>query len=400
MTVPTLEPPPLPPTPLERLPVEASESPEGPPRVAWWRRARSWISSAIDWLFGASTLVIGLAVLAALPIAQFLCLGYLLESAGRVGRTGRFVDGFVGIRKASRLGKVVFGIWLCSLPLQLIGSLTRSAELIDPGGPAAGNWRMALGIISGLTALHVIAACARGGRIVQFLWPIGAIGWIKRTWRGGRFYTEPRDACLAFLGSLRLPHYFKLGLLGFLGSLAWLLLPVALIAAGVTNNQPGLTVIGALALGFVVLRLPFLQVRFAVEGRFRAFLETRAIRERYRRAPWAFALALTVTVLASIPLYLLKIEMIPREAAWLPSLVFLIFIGPTRILNGWAYFRGQRRENRRHWFFRLSTRLAMFPVAAVYALFAVLSQFTAWRGLASLYEQHAFLIPVPFISIQ
>ena len=36
----------------------------------------------------------------------------------------------------------------------------------------------------------------------------------------------------------------------------------------------------------------------------------RAVRERFRRAPWAFAFSLLVMLLASIPLYLLKIEMI------------------------------------------------------------------------------------------
>src|SRR5262245_20787945 len=36
----------------------------------------------VTWLFGAASLMIGLAVLAALPILQFLSLGYLLEAGG------------------------------------------------------------------------------------------------------------------------------------------------------------------------------------------------------------------------------------------------------------------------------------------------------------------------------
>ena len=98
--------------------------------------------------------------------------------------------------------------------------------------------------------------------------------------------------------------------------------------------------------------LPFLQVRYAVEGRVSALFSRRAIRDRFRRAPWAFAFSLFALLVAAIPLYLLKIEMIPREAAWLPSLVFVIFLAPARLLTGWAYARSGRRDSPRHWIFR------------------------------------------------
>jgi hypothetical protein len=29
----------------------------------------------------------------------------------------------------------------------------------------------------------------------------------------------------------------------------------------------------------------------------------------------------------------------------------------------------------------------------------ILSQFIAWAGIGSLYEQHAFLLPVPFVGL-
>ena len=174
-------------------------------------------------------------------------------------------------------------------------------------------------------------------------------------------------------------------------------MPVSLIAAG--RAVPPLSLLGILLLGLVFPALPFLQLRFVTEGRFRAFVETRAVRERFRRAPWAFAIALLVTAAAAVPLYLLKIEMIPREAAWLPSLVFLGFTIPARLLTGWAYHRSERRPSRRHWVFRLSARLWLLPVALLYVLFVYFSQFTAWRGVWSLYEQHALLIPVPFFGL-
>ena len=134
-----------------------------------------------------------------------------------------------------------------------------------------------------------------------------------------------------------MPYYFRLGLVGFLGTLAWLIVPAILI--GATQRFPVLGVVGALLLAFIVPFLPFLQVRYAVEGQVSALFSRRAIRDRFLRAPWAFAFSLLVLLVAAIPLYLLKLEMIPREAAWLPSLVFVVFLAPARLLTGWAYAR-------------------------------------------------------------
>jgi hypothetical protein len=361
------------------------------------RRAVRGLAAAVEWLFGAVTLLVGLATLAALPLAQFLSLGYFLESAARVARTGRLRDGFIGVRPAARVGGVAAGIWLATVPAWLIGTLAQSAELIDPGGPAARGWRGALVAVAILTLLHVLAACARGGRLRHFLWPLTHPFWMVRRLRRGGLYAESRDGLWAFLASLHLPYYFRLGLGGFLGTLAWLIVPAILIAAG--GRVPPLGFLGALLLALVVPFLPFLQVRYAVEGRAAALFSRRAIRERFRRAPWAFAFALMVLLLASIPLYLLKIEMIPREAAWLPSVVFVVFLAPARLLTGWAYARSGRRDRPSHWFFRLLGRLAIIPVAAFYVIIVFLSQYTSWDGVASLYQQHAFLLPVPFLNL-
>jgi len=100
-----------------------------------------------------------------------------------------------------------------------------------------------------------------------------------------------------------------------------------------------------------------------------------------------------------VPLYLLKIEMIPREASWLPTLVFVAFLLPARLLVGWAYARSDRRDAPRHWAFRHVARLGLLPVAAFYVLIVFLAQYTSWGGIASLYEQHAFLLPVPFLEM-
>ena len=134
----------------------------------------------------------------------------------------------------------------------------------------------------------------------------------------------------------------------------WLVVPAILI--GATQRFPVLGLFGAILLAVIVPFLPFLQVRYAVEGRVSALFSRRAIRDRFRRAPWAFAFSLFVLLVAAIPLYFLKIEMIPREAAWLPTLVFVVFLAPARLLTGWAYASGHR-DTPRHWVFSDPGRL-------------------------------------------
>jgi cytochrome bd-type quinol oxidase subunit 1 len=152
-------------------------------------------------------------------------------------------------------------------------------------------------------------------------------------------------------------------------------------------------------LAVIVPFLPFLQVRYAVEGRVSAMFSRRAIRDRFRRAPWAFAFSLFVLLAAAIPLYFLKLEMIPREAAWLPSLVFVIFLAPARLLTGWAYACSGRRDSPRHWIFRVLGRVAITAAALLYVAVVFGAQYTSWGGAGSLYEQHAFLLPVPFLNM-
>ena len=364
-------------------------------------RAARWalraVASASDWVFGAVALTIGLAVLASVPVAQLLCFGYLLEASGRVARTGKLRAGLVGVRKASRLGSMVIGVCLFLIPPFLASSFATSAELIDPGGPTARGWRTAYVVVTGLTVPHILAACARGGRVRHFLLPFGNPFWIVRRLRKGGAYGSARDAVAAFVDSLRLSYYFRLGFLGFAGTMIWLFLPVTFLGAG--RRFPLLGLLGALLLGLAAMPLPFLQTRFAVEGRFRSIFELKAVRGQFKRAPWAFAFSLLLTLTFALPLYLFKIEIIPRETAWLPGLVFLAFIVPARVLTGWAYGRSIRREPSRHWFFRWTGRFAMLPVAVLYVLIVFLSQYTAWRGVWSLYEQHAFLLPVPFLGL-
>lgn len=350
------------------------------------------IGSAGEWLFGAVALIVGLSFLAAYPVVQLLSLGYLLEASGRIARTGHLSAGFVGIRKAARIGSLVLGAWLLILPLRLVSSLASSARLIEPHSPADRGWSVALAVLTLLTVLHIVGACWRGGRLRHFLWP-APIRTVRLIFSRGA-YGRARDAVWNYATGLRLSYYFWLGLRGFVGGMIWLAVPITMIAAG--RQAPLVGFLGAVGLVVVVLYLPFVQTQFAADNRLRAMFELGRVRQVYRRGPIAFLVALVATLLFAIPLYLLKIEIVPREAAWLPSLVFVVFMYPARLLTGWAYGYASHREAPRHWLIRQGCRLIMLPAVAFYVLIVFFTQYTSWHGVGSLYEQHAFLVPVPF----
>ncbi len=99
-----------------------------------------------------------------------------------------------------------------------------------------------------------------------------------------------------------------------------------------------------------------------------------------------------------MPLYLLKIELTPQEVAWLPSLLFVVFIFPARLLTGWAVGRAMKHEQPRHFMFRWAARLAALPVVGIYVLIVFFTQYLLWYGPYSMCEQHIFMVPVPFLG--
>jgi hypothetical protein len=359
-------------------------------RLVWVR-----LVSAGEWVFGLASLLLGLAVLSSVLIGQFLVLGYLLEACGRVARGGRFRDGFIGVRAAARLGGVALGCVLLWLPLYGLSIFAENAVIIDPHGAAARQWKTWLTLLSVVFVLHVAAACLRGARFRDFLRPLNVL-WLVRRVRHGGAYAEARDRLWDFTVALRLPYYFWFGLRGFIGAFLWLMVPLALLGQG--HRNPAVGILGGVLLAVVVMYLPFLQARFARDNRLRAYRELRPVREEYRRAPIALAIALVVQLTAAVPLYLLKIEAIPRDVVFLEGLVFLAFIFPARLVEGWAYSRPARREEPRHWTLRWSCRLLVLPVIAAYVLVVWASQHIGWHGVSSLYQQHAFLLPVPFVD--
>lgn len=379
------EPPPL----LAPSPVAALPRPPG-------RLLRAWraVTSAAQWLLGVAAIVVALAFASSMPLVQFVVLGYLLEVGGRIVRTGRLRDGFVGVRPAAVAGGIVLGCWLVLLPVRVIRSLATSASLVDPGGPADRRWLIIWAIAVGVAVLHIIGALARGGRLRSFFWP-APLRVARLLFRRGAL-AGARDAVWKFVAGMRLPYFFWLGLRGFVGGLVWIAVPVTLISAAA--RVPVLGFIGSLLLAVVVLYLPFAQARFAAENRFRAMFQLRLLRQWFRRAPLAFTLSLGLLLALSLPLNLFKIELLPRDAAWMPGLFFIAFALPGRLLVGWACAYAERRPRNRNWLLRQPARLAMLALSLAYILVVYFTQYTSWYGLASLYEQHAFLLPAPFLN--
>lgn len=365
--------------------------------VRCWRR----IASVIHWLFGLACLLAGFAVLASIPVLQFFTLGYLLEASGRVARSGRLRDGFIGIHSAARIGGFILGAWLWWLPLRLAADLWYDAWLIDPASHITRAWRFGFAALTVAVLVHIGWAWLRGGKLRHFFYP-APIRLLKALPRLGNLLSQKSDELWDFVVAMRLPYFFWLGVRGFIGALMWLFLPTILLIAAPRSPNEGLGVLtgltGGTLMAFVLLYLPFVQTRFAAEHRFAAFFEWRAVRTMFRKAPLAFWCALLITLLFALPLYLFKIEIIPREALWLPGVVFVAFIYPARLLTGWAVGLAHRRQTPRHFVFRWMARLGAVPVVVVFTLLLFMTQYVSWYGAWSLFEQHAFLTPAPFLG--
>lgn len=354
-----------------------------------------------DSLFGFFAVIVSLAVISVIPVLNLLSLGYMLEASARVARSGKWRDGFIGLQNFSRLGKIAFGVWFWVLPLRLIYSFWVDAELIDPGGPRAGELRAVFAVSTSLVAVHLLWALIRGGKLRHFFWPapIALFRWLGES---HSFFASWRKT-ISFIKTLSLYKYFQTGLYGFLVAAAWLALPVLILFLGGNLQQDGpaflISFLGGIQLGTVALFLPFLQTRVAMTRSLREGFAIFSIHGLFRRAPIAFWFALLVTLLFSLPLYLLKIELTPREVAWLPNLVFVFFLFPARILAGWAVHRAEKRELPRIWITRWMARFAALPVVTLYVLVVWLAQYLSWHGSLSLIEQHAFLVPAPLLGL-
>jgi len=373
------------------------------PRKGIIRRALGGVASLVRICFSLASLVALLAVLTAIPLLQLIAFGYLLRVAGGLAEGATIRQSLPHLRQAGQIGLAALAVFFAALPTQLLAHWESVAYLIDPGSGQATAMRVLAIASAWLATAYLLWAWVRGGRLKHYLWPqpkrMFREAWRLRTWKSAP------DRLWDFTMSLQLPHYFWIGLRGAIGTLVWLI-PAMIIVLAFREGETGLAgLIGFFSLvllGLGLLYLPMLQAHFAAENRFSALFEVREIRRMFRRAPWAWLMAMIVALLITpIPLYLLKIEATQREVMWLPCLVFVAFILPARISTGLALRRARRRPDPSGWWPRLSrwfVRFTMLVVVATYLLFVYVSQYTSWDGLATWVQQHAILIPVPFFD--
>jgi hypothetical protein len=352
--------------------------------------------------FGSICGILFLSIAAAVPGLNFLALGYLLDVQGDVGRTGQWWRPMPQATLFARAGTIVLGCAAWLIPVWYAADAARDSALVAPGS-ATSQWQFAtLLAVSLLVTVHLVGALARGGSFSCFLRPIRNMRWLVAEFRRGGFWDRAQVEMSGLLRELRLIERLWIGIRGFCGTLAWLVVPSLLLAAlrdPAQTWQQVLTLLGGLCLVPVLAWLPYLQVRCSVENRWRGIFEVAAVRKLVRHAPVAWLLATTLLYASAVPLFFwslwMKMRLQPHHAILDLTVISVVCTYPGRILVGWAYHRAGHRPcawSGWTWFarFLLLALLGSF----VYLLF--LSSITAEFGRHWLNEHHALLLPIPW----
>ena len=359
---------------------------------------------ALGWLFcfaaGCLTLLLFVAVLAAVPGLNLLALGWLLDAEGRVARSGRLRDGLPWLGVVPRLGVVAIGIWTWLLVVRLVAAAADDAALVDPGSSTAAAWAQARWIVAILVAAHLLFALAAGPSPMAFLRPIRNLRRVLAAVWGGTLWRDASAAVGRLLDVLAPAATFRLGLGGFAGGLAWVAGPTLLFAAARTSDgplAPLVSLIGGVLLGLTLMWVPYLQARYAATGRLAAFLDLGDVREWYRRAPLAMLAALVLLLGLTLPLHLLKVVVPPRDAVWLLTPLFVLLILPGRLAVGWAAARAAARPGRAWLVTRFVAGIGGWAALALYLVILFLTPVLAALGTRVLFDHHAVLLPTPFL---
>jgi hypothetical protein len=407
-------------------------------------RAAAVCSRCCARVFGICSTIFLLAVLANVPVLQLITFGYLLDSSGRAARGQKFRTQFSGIKKATQLGGLLLGAWLLIWPVRLVSGFMLDASIIDPNSGQTTfltvlHWLLTIGTVG-----HIFAAVICGGKLRYFFWPFIApfslavwlvrkssitrkvlsltVGWLSPKLVADicnaqpitdwflpaiflrRLFTEnlfesSRIAIWEFLVSLELPRYFMLGLKGLIGTICWLAIPT-LMLAGSSSDKPAVAGL-CLFIGIVVsvpvfALLPFVQSRFAADGKLRRFFEPIQVLRMFGRAPMAHLVSLFLILLFALPLFALKVEEVPAEFLWSLSLLFIAFGWPSHMIAGWAVGRAAKKEKPVRWWLRYPIQFFAAPVSFAFAVIFYLTRYISWNGTLSLIENHVFLLPAPF----
>jgi len=165
-----------------------------------WRRplaALAWIARL---LFGLVSLVVLLVAAASTPVLNLLALGYLLEAAGSVARTGKLRRA-LPVLPAARLGSICLGCGVFLIPVWLVAEAAADARLIAGNSWPAWRWYALLALTATLVAAHLILALARGGSLGCFLRPIKNARWLAGRLRSGTYWPQADQALREFLAA-------------------------------------------------------------------------------------------------------------------------------------------------------------------------------------------------------
>ena len=369
-----------------------------PPFPLPWRHPIQCFLWTVRTLFGLASLVLLLAVAAAVPLVNFWVLGYLLDVEGRVARSGKIRASFPLLGLAPKFGSIVLGVWLCVLPLRVLAVAATDAALIDPNGAVAARWAFWLFAAKWMMAAHLCLALARGGSLSCFFRPIKNVRWLLARWRDRDYWTRASTAIGQFLSGLNARPYYTVGWRGFVGTLAWLFVPSALYGSLHDPEKPAQVLVmltGGVALWLTLMWVPLLQARFAAENRLLAFKELGAARELFRRAPFAWLFAIVLTYLLALPLYLFKAYLLPQDAMWFVTIVFVVSIFPTKVALGWAYGRSMRRPDRAWWPWLWLCKLLLGVLIGIYVFILFFTPAISEHGRRVLFEHHTLLLPWP-----
>lgn len=358
---------------------------------------------AVGWLVmvgtGCLSLLLILAILAAIPGVNFLALGTMLEAEGRVVRSGRLRDGVPFAGALPRLGAFVVGTWLWILLIRLVTQASADAALIDPGGPTARFWAIVRIVTSLAVGFHLVATWFSGGAFASFFRPLRNGRRLVAAIRAGTAWQTATEALARVIEAVQPGALFFLGLRGFIGTFLWLVFPTLLFSTLRDTTKPGqvlVTLAGAILLAVVLAWVPFLQARFAAEQRMNVFRDIATVREWWRRAPVVMLLALVILYGLSLPLYMLKIVAAPRDAVLFLTPIFILTIYPARLAVGWATHRALHRPTRRWLLLRWPVAAAVLPLLAIYVFLLFFTPAIDAFGKRALFDHHALLIPTPF----
>lgn len=370
-------------------------------RLNWcphpWKQPISCSKWLMKAAFGLASLVLFLAIVAAIPIVNLYTLGYLLDVQGRLARTGKFVRALPLLDLAPRFGSIVLGVTIFIFPVSLLASAASDAALIQAGSPQAVRLRVMTNLAAFAVTIHLILALARGGGLSCFFRPIKNARWFYFQLKNHQYIDSAARHLTKFVRDMQIKHYFSLGFRGFLGAAIWLIPPTIIYVSAEEpkGGQAVVTVLGGIILAVILCWLPVLQTRFAAENRFKAFFEVGEARRIQKRAPMLWFVAYLIAFAMSLPLYLFKVVSPPQDAMFFVTLVFLVTIYPTKLLLGWVYYWSNKRQQP-SFFWRLPWKLTSLMTVGLYVFILFFTQFIGEQGTRVLYQNHTFLLPSPF----